>query len=72
MGPRRTPTKDAVRDPLPGLSEQLAGEYGGIVPRQKIDRAAKEALGEREGARIREFVPVLAWRRARARLRQAS
>jgi hypothetical protein len=57
-------------DPLPRLCEQLADEYGAIVPREAIDRAAAEALHELRGARVREFVAVLAWRRARARLRR--
>lgn len=72
MSPQRNPTGEAIRDPLPGLREQLTSEYGGVVPREKIDQVAEQALDELEGARIREFVAVFAWRRARARLRQAS
>jgi hypothetical protein len=60
---------ETIADPLPGLQEQLASEYGEIVPREMIDRAAEEALEELHEARIREFVPVFAWRRARDRLR---
>jgi hypothetical protein len=63
---------ETIRDPLPGLRQQLASEYGAIVPRETIDRVAEQALHELEGVRIREFVPVLAWRRARARLSRAS
>lgn len=57
-------------DPLPGLRERLTGEYGATVPREVIDRAAVEAFEELRGARVREFVPVFAWRRARERLRR--
>lgn len=72
MSPRGDRLGGTVRDPLPGLRQQLASEYGAIVPRERIDRVAQQALEELEGVRIREFVPVLAWRRARARLRRAS
>jgi hypothetical protein len=68
VGPHDTPIKSV--DPLPGLRKQLEMEYGGAVPPESIHRAAVEALDELSGARIREFVPVFAWRRARARLRQ--
>lgn len=63
---------ETIADPLPRLREQLASEYGAIVPREMIDRAAEEALEELHEARIREFVPVFAWRRARERLGSAS
>jgi hypothetical protein len=61
---------DTRADPLPGVRRQLAAEYGETVPRDLIDLAAQEAVAELSDARIREFVPVLAWRRARARLRR--
>jgi hypothetical protein len=60
-----------VRAPLPGLREQLASEYGATVPQERIDRVAQQALEEPGEVRIREFVPVLAWRRARARLHRS-
>lgn len=72
MSPRRNPMEGATRDPLPGLREQLTTEYGSIVPRERIDQAAEQALNELESTRIRDFVPVFAWRRARARLRRGS
>jgi hypothetical protein len=62
---------ETKREPLRELQEQLAREFVGVVPREAIDEAAKGALQEFEGARIRSFVPVLAWRRARGLLRQA-
>jgi hypothetical protein len=42
------------------------------VSTETIDRAAVEALDELSSARIRDFVPVFAWRRARARLRRSA
>lgn len=70
MSPRQEPTQAPILDALPGLQQQLASEYGEMVSRAVIDRAAEEALDELKSARIQEFVSVLAWRRARARLRQ--
>ena len=73
MDPRSSSPPDrATRDPLHALREQLEAEYGDTVPHAAIDEAATEALGELHDARIREFVPVFAWRRARMRLRGAS
>jgi len=57
-------------DPLPGLRKQLAEEYGGAVPEETIDLVAEQTLRELDGARVREFVPVFAWRRARQQLRR--
>jgi hypothetical protein len=68
MSPRDTLMTDAIRNPLPGLCRQLEGEFGDVLSKQTIDAAAEHALGELEGARIREYVPVFAWRHARARL----
>ena len=51
---------------------QLTDEYAGVVPRETIDEAARHALAELDEARIREFVPVFAWRHAREHLRRAS
>jgi len=70
--PRQDSGHGSNRDPLHELRDQLAREFVGVVPREAIDEAAKGALEEFEGARIRAFVPVLAWRRARGLLRRAS
>ncbi len=56
-------------DPLSTLRRQLGSEFGSAVSHEVIDRAAAEALAELRGARVREFVSVLALRRARERLR---
>ena len=70
MSPQRIPFDDVIRDPLPGLRDQLTAEYGGAVPQQTIDEMGQHALAGLDGARIREFVPVFAWRHARGHLRQ--
>ena len=57
-------------DPLPRVREQLEDEYRETVPQERIDRAAKEAVAELSGARIRDYIPLLAWRRAREQLRR--
>ena len=57
-------------DPLPALRQQLAKEFEGIVPRDRIDQAAEQAIGDFKEAPVRAFVPILAWRRARALLRR--
>ena len=59
-------------DPLPGLRKQLAEEYGARVPAETIDLVARQVLGELRDARIHDYVPVLAWRRARVRLGRVS
>jgi Protein of unknown function (DUF3562)/Protein-tyrosine-phosphatase-like, N-terminal domain len=61
-----------LADPLPGLRKQLAEEYGEAVPAETIEQVAEQTLDELQGARIREFVPVFAWRRARQRLRRSA
>ena len=72
MSPRgRNRLEEAIKDPLPGLKKQLAGEYEDQTE-ERIDEAAKHALGEFAGARLREFVPIFAWRHARELLRRAS
>ena len=72
MSPRGGQIGEAIRDPLPGLRAQLVNEYRGLFPPEEIDEVAKQALDEFRSARIREYVPVFAWRHARERLRRAS
>jgi hypothetical protein len=60
-----------TRDPLQRLRDQLAEEYRD-QPGDRIDEAAKHALDRLVGARVREFVPIFAWRHARQHLRGAS
>jgi hypothetical protein len=61
----------STRDPLPRLRKQLAEEYRD-QPGDRIDEAAKHALDRFGGAKVKEFVPVLAWRHARRHLSHAS
>ena len=63
--------KEGSHDPLPRLKKALESEYED-VPDAQVEEVAKHALGKLEGARIREFVPILAWRHARDHLRKAS
>ena len=71
MSPRGDPRQEAIKNPFPGLKKQLEEEYPGL-PESKIDEVARQVLGEFDGARVREFVRILAWRRARKQLRKAS
>jgi hypothetical protein len=68
---RRSPLEEALKDPLPGVRKQLKQEYEQL-PEQQIDKAARHGLERLSGARVREFVPILAWRHAREHLRKAS
>jgi hypothetical protein len=68
---RRSPFEESLKDPLPGIKKQLREEYRDL-PEEKVGEAAERALGEFADARVREFVPIMAWRRARERLRQAA
>jgi hypothetical protein len=61
----------STRDPLQRLRKQLADEYRD-QPDDRIDEAAKHALNRLGDARVREFVPIFAWRHARQHLRSAS
>ena len=49
------------------LRKRLADEYGDSVPADVIDLVARQSLGEFQAAKVRDFVPVFAWRRARRR-----
>jgi hypothetical protein len=62
--------EEALKDPLPGVMKQLKEEHEEL-PEQKIDKAARHGLERLSGARVREFVPILAWRHAREHLRKA-
>ncbi len=58
-----------VRDQLHELIVLLEDEFGRVVDQVSIRREAAIALAEFGEARLTEFVPILAWRRARGRLR---
>ena len=70
MSPRRTMEQDAaVRDPLPGLEDQLGLEFGEELSKGRLHEVAEQALHLYDEARVREFVPVFAWRTARRAIR---
>jgi hypothetical protein len=56
-------------DPLERIETDLAREFTD-VDRRTLATVAREALARYDGARIKDFTPVLAWRDARERLRQ--
>ena len=53
------------RDPVGCVHRDLKREFGGSIPDTLLRSWAHEAVAEYRGARVREFVDVLAWRRAR-------
>jgi len=59
------------RDPVQTVEHDLAEEFGDRLPGATLHVMAEEAVAELSDARVREFVPVLAWRRARSRARIA-
>ena len=65
------PKQEPLKDSLPGLKKQLRSEYGQL-PDERIDQVAKHSLDKYAAAKVREFVPVLAWRHARRHLQRAS
>jgi hypothetical protein len=65
------PKQEPLKDPLPGLKKQLRSEYLEL-PEERIDEVAKHSLDKYSAAKVREFVPVLAWRHARRHLRRVS
>jgi hypothetical protein len=44
-------------DPLPALRQQLAKEFEGIVPKDRIDEAAERAIGDFRGGPGPSFRP---------------
>ncbi|HEY7279948.1 MAG TPA: hypothetical protein VID47_00035 [Actinomycetota bacterium] len=56
-------------DPLERIETDLAREFTD-VDRRTLANVAREALARYDGAKIKDFAPVLAWRDARERLRQ--
>jgi hypothetical protein len=65
------PKQEPLKDPLPGLKKQLRSEYDQL-PEERIDQVAKHSLDKYAAAKVREFVPVLAWRHARRHLQRVS
>ena len=63
------PKHEPSKDPLTRLRKQLEKEYE-HVPDERIGQVAMHSFERFSGARVREFVPVLAWRHARHHLRR--
>jgi hypothetical protein len=51
-----------------GVIERLSAEFGDRIDPDTICRVAIQEAALFEGAKIRTFVPIIAWRRARFRL----
>jgi hypothetical protein len=68
---RRNPMEEAIRNPLPRLEKRLTEEFEAL-PDDRIHEVARHALDELADARVREFVPIFAWRHARDHLRKAA
>jgi hypothetical protein len=68
---RTSPLDEGFKDPLPRLKKQLSEEFEGQPP-NSIDQAAKHSLDRYKSAKVREFIPIFAWRHARLHLRGAS
>jgi hypothetical protein len=58
--------------PRAQLVERLRGEFGDRVALDDIRTAVDHAFASLSGARVRTFVSVLAWRRARSYLRRSA
>jgi hypothetical protein len=59
------------RDPVETVEHDLMVEFGDRLTPDVLHTMAEEAVSELSDARVHEFVPVLAWRRARSRARVA-
>ncbi|HEX2345135.1 MAG TPA: hypothetical protein VHI12_00980, partial [Gaiellaceae bacterium] len=58
-----------TRHQIAGLTESLAGEFAGTFSRETIERYISESTDLLAPSKIPDFVPVLAYRFARERLR---
>jgi Protein-tyrosine-phosphatase-like, N-terminal domain len=58
------------RSHLSRVCAALSEEFAERLDAATIERVAADELAAYDGARIREFIPIMATRRARARLRQ--
>jgi hypothetical protein len=58
-----------LRRQLESAAVNLSREFAGKLPSEDVDRCLAEELEPFTDARVREFVPILAERRTRSRLR---
>ena len=68
MAQRSSEDHSAATDPLPALRRRLMDEFGGSVSAEMIDRIARQSLNDLGNAKVPDFVPMFAWRRARGQL----
>ena len=68
LDPKQEPL---FKDPLPGLVKELK-EAHAVLPEEQINEVARNSVDRLAKARVREFVPVLAWRHARFHLQRAT
>lgn len=61
------PTEFAVRNPVEIVEREILAEFEDAVPRGEISWIAAEEVAVFQDAKVRDFVPILALRRARAR-----
>ncbi len=57
---------------LRDATDRLVAEFGSQMPAPVIEQSTREALAAYDGARIRTYLPILAYRRARESLRERS
>jgi hypothetical protein len=53
------------------LERDLLEEFGRVLPAEEIRRCVREAVALWHGARVRQYIPILAERAARQRLLDA-
>ena len=61
----------AERQATPDVQEQVERQLGrefDTLPRERVSQVAREAVEAFRGARLRQFVPLLAFRSARRRV----
>ena len=63
---RRHPNAD--RDAEGIVFDRLHDEFAGAIDDAYLRGIAREEVGGFEGARVRDFIPVIAWREARDRV----
>jgi len=62
-----SPVELGVRDPVQVVTHDLLSEFNEALSHETISLLAAEEVQAFEDAGVREFVPILAWRRARRR-----
>jgi|RhiMetdeSRZDD1v2_1073273.scaffolds.fasta_scaffold384640_3 uncharacterized protein DUF3562/protein-tyrosine phosphatase-like protein len=65
----RVDDEGKLRRQLESAAVSLSQEFAGRVPSEDVDRYLSEELQPFSEARVRDFVPILAERRTRSRLR---